>query len=72
MRENSGGAAPAAGEHGTAPASVAELERRLTAHGVPCGMWGTGGAKSVPHLWREIAEGESELTWDPPLPSYAD
>lgn len=52
---------------GTAPGSAAELERRLTAHAVPCATWGTGGAKSVTHLWREIAEGESELTWDPLL-----
>jgi hypothetical protein len=38
-----------------------ELAAYLSEFGIPVWQWGTGTAKEVSHLFREVAEGDSEL-----------
>lgn len=39
-----------------------ELRSFLTDHAIPLERWGTGEAKTLAHLERELAEGETELS----------
>lgn len=41
------------------------LRNALLAHGIELSTWGSGDAKSLDHLWDEIATGESQLIHNP-------
>jgi hypothetical protein len=42
--------------------SIDELRNNLIDHGVPVESWGTGNAKTLNHLFKEIQEGECYLS----------
>ncbi|MEU5890810.1 NUDIX domain-containing protein [Streptomyces sp. NPDC047461] len=49
------------------PDSLDRLREWLERNGIPQESWGTGGTKSVQHLWDEIEAGETTLDSEPPL-----
>ncbi|NNN36238.1 NUDIX domain-containing protein [Streptomyces sp. S3(2020)] len=49
------------------PDSLGQLREWLERSGIPHESWGTGGTKSVQHLWDEIEAGETVLDSEPPL-----
>jgi len=42
-------------------AQTLEITKRLSSHGVPLDSWGSGKAKTIGHLAKEILEGETVL-----------
>ena len=47
--------------------SVDSLRKWLAVRNIDTSEWGTEGAKSVTHLWRELQEGDLVLRDNPPL-----
>jgi hypothetical protein len=45
--------------------TVERLANLLSEGGIDISTWGTGGAKTVAHLYNEICEGESQMTFSP-------
>lgn len=43
-------------------ASIDELKNKLSEHGISIDTWGTGNAKTINHLYKEIQEGECYLS----------